>query len=902
MDEELVDSYRRNRPPTIRQPPQAVVHGSRHEGHLSTGSANQLQLPGQLPGQTRILARYLYQKIVERDWISSERRLASAFEHAPGVFVCAESGDGFAAHPQNTFPELSAICKRLNVPVIFTMRSETVDHFLERLLDNDVEVSLHPHHLILPVVQSLHSLATVDRSVRSRDGACFVREEGVLLVWSRSTDDLLAHAGDLEDKMIGAMLGRTFTIPKTPNSFVSQHHPSAWARNDSMSMLAKERESKDSGMLKESDFDIEDVEGQKVGPRPFILTQSIIVSLAFLLIIATTSGTVRDTLMQIRMLGSDGYPRIAMLAMTPMTVALCLFFFLIIINSVFQLLGPIKDIRSGNSRFYSSVKPDLKNHPKMQWPHITIQMPVYKEGLRGVIKPTIDSLLPAIAHYESLGGSASIVVAEDGFQAVPAELAELRGKFYQQHGIGWIARPPHGKDGFVRGGRFKKASNLNYALDFTLRVEDELLRLRKLRAQELSCSEDDLDADDEAACYDQALATMLKQDEGRTMAEGNVRMGDLILLIDSDTRVPVDCLSLAAMEFEESPEVAIIQHASGVLKVTDTWFEDCIAYFTDVIYLSIKFAVGNGDYAPFVGHNAFLRWKAMQDVRFTADDGRELFWSESHVSEDFDMALRLQTAGFAVRLATYDEGEFKEGVSLTIFDELLRWEKYSYGCSELLFHPIYYWLWKGPVTPMVWRIITCNMKVTAKFTIFAYVFTYYAIALALPLTIAMYFFIGWYQETYRLVTFEPWKVLIGVVVVFQLVCPTCFAIYRHRVGNKVFWKAIVESWKWSPFYLVFFAGISWHLGYALIAHLFCLPIEWSSTAKELEATGFFISFDRVLKTFKWSMLFSILMSGAMIYLALFAPTGWSINFMAGIIPLASQVAGHVLLPMLCLFH
>jgi hypothetical protein len=29
------------------------------------------------------------------------------------------------------------------------------------------------------------------------------------------------------------------------------------------------------------------------------------------------------------------------------------------------------------------------------------------------------------------------------------------------------------------------------------------------------------------------------------------------------------------MEMEESPEVAIIQHASGVLKVTDTWFEDC---------------------------------------------------------------------------------------------------------------------------------------------------------------------------------------------------------------------------------------------------------------------------------------------------------------------------------------
>ena len=78
-----------------------------------------------------------------------------------------------------------------------------------------------------------------------------------------------------------------------------------------------------------------------------------------------------------------------------------------------------------------------------------------------------------------------------------------------------------------------------------------------------------------------------------------------------------------------------------------------VTYFTNLIYLSIKFAVGNGDMAPFVGHNAFLRWKALQSVRFNGSDGREMFWSEDHVSEDFDMALRLQTAGFVVRLATY---------------------------------------------------------------------------------------------------------------------------------------------------------------------------------------------------------------------------------------------------------
>jgi cellulose synthase/poly-beta-1,6-N-acetylglucosamine synthase-like glycosyltransferase len=77
-----------------------------------------------------------------------------------------------------------------------------------------------------------------------------------------------------------------------------------------------------------------------------------------------------------------------------------------------------------------------------------------------------------------------------------------------------------------------------------------------------------------------------------------------------------------------------------------------VAYFTNQVYLLISFSVGSGDCAPFVGHNAFLRWKAIQSVSFI-EDGVEKFWSESHVSEDFDMSLRLQTAGFLVRLATY---------------------------------------------------------------------------------------------------------------------------------------------------------------------------------------------------------------------------------------------------------
>ena len=47
---------------------------------------------------------------------------------------------------------------------------------------------------------------------------------------------------------------------------------------------------------------------------------------------------------------------------------------------------------------------------------MTIQMPIYLEGFDFVIKPSIRSLLTAIAAYKAEGGSASLFVNDDGLQ------------------------------------------------------------------------------------------------------------------------------------------------------------------------------------------------------------------------------------------------------------------------------------------------------------------------------------------------------------------------------------------------------------------------------------------------------------------------------------------------------
>jgi hypothetical protein len=120
-----------------------------------------------------------------------------------------------------------------------------------------------------------------------------------------------------------------------------------------------------------------------------------------------------------------------------------------------------------------------------------------------------------------------------------------RRRHYAASNIGWCARPPHEKDGFVRKGRFKKASNMNYCLDFSNRVEDELSRLISQLAESRNTETRNITIKEENLLYQQAFDSTVSSDEGRTMAAGDVRLGEILLLIDCDTRV----VSLAILLF-----------------------------------------------------------------------------------------------------------------------------------------------------------------------------------------------------------------------------------------------------------------------------------------------------------------------------------------------------------------
>jgi len=380
----------------------------------------------------------------------------------------------------------------------------------------------------------------------------------------------------------------------------------------------------------------------------------------------------------------------------------------------------------------------------------------------------------------------------------------------------------------------------------------------------------------------------------------SLRIGEIILIVDSDTIVPEDCFRDAARELYECPEVAIIQHCSDVMQVAHHYFENGIAHFTRRINKCISLGCSNGDVAPFVGHNAFLRWSALQEAAFIDEaDGRKKIWSETNVSEDFNMALRLQMSGYIIRWATYANGDFKEGVSLTVEDELNRWQKYAYGCNEIIFNPIIQWWRKGPISAELHHFLWGNSPLHYKIGMMSYMFSYYGIGASALLTLLNYIILGFGLpvDGCYLASFEIW---LACAAVFGITGNVGFIVLEYRLGHRSIFSSLMETIVWIPFFFFFFGGISIHLSQALLAHLFSYNITWGATKKEVERSNFFLEVPKILKRFwvAWLLCF-IALAGMAILSTDLVPLEWQVpatTEWALIFPVAMVAGCHILFP------
>ncbi|KAF9782477.1 glycosyl transferase family group 2-domain-containing protein [Thelephora terrestris] len=759
-------------------------------------------------------------------------------------------------------------------------------------------------------IQIVDSMSMLPSADKEQCGA-FIRDERVMVVWTDDFDTIIPLAREFEEKLIKLVwqnrvaFSASNSTAQTPVDTSSDVRLNEKAESSPPESTVRDKVPKKSKwsfgwkLSSEGPVSPKDQDTEKGVPEyaprrmrmfaPFYNGLGCALSIFFI-------GSGVNIMLQEFVLDPT-YNRFGLLITAPFLMCVSIFFCLQVVANLSYFIGPVAQFHQ-NSTYYSAVKPQLNKDVDSNLPHVTIEMPVYKESLKETIALSVYSIKKAMQTYARQGGTSTIFVHDDGLQLISPEDREERIAFYADHNIGWVARPRHDNapDGFKRAGRFKKASNMNYGLRLSLMLEKHLAELQANGASdEFECLEDQ--------AMKLAVEEMYEESGSRFKpwaANGrSLRIGEVILIVDSDTIVPEDCFRDAARELAESPEVAIIQHESDVMQVAHHYFENGIAHFTRRINKAISMGTANGEVAPFVGHNAFLRWSALQDASFIDEaDGIRKIWSESHVSEDFDMALRLQLKSYIIRWATYSQGGFKEGVSLTCDDELNRWQKYAYGCNELIFNPLRKWWRLGPISKQLRVFLWSEAPVHYKVSMMSYMFSYYGIAVGATLSLLNYFLLGfavdvdgWYFHS-----FEIW---LACMVVFPASGNVSFSLLEYRLGHRSLLGAFLENFTWVPFFFIFFGGLSIHISQAILAHLFSYNITWGATKKEVERSNFWMEVPKILKRFWLSLVVSTLCVMTVIGFATkYVPSEWRIEKSSWslILPLMISAGSHILYP------
>jgi cellulose synthase/poly-beta-1,6-N-acetylglucosamine synthase-like glycosyltransferase len=465
----------------------------------------------------------------------------------------------------------------------------------------------------------------------------------------------------------------------------------------------------------------------------------------------------------------------------------------------------------------------------MTWPSVTIQIPVFREPFDTVIRPTLESARKAAERYRrKTGARCNVLVCDDGLlcfanndlegaladanRTPPAARSTAqsevlaRNAYYEDTDVAFVARPwPRpGVPGTERAGRFRKASNLNYALRLADRLEP---------GEPLS---------EEHARFRTALA---EHAFALGVSRGDVRVGEFIVQLDKDSVMPPDVIQATIPEFLADPTLAYTQHSTYPTN-EDRYFSAMVGWFTRLLFnlaISSKCLIP-GAMTPMLGHNLFLR---------RADLFRAGGWHEHSVCEDLDLMLRFHESGRHGKYICYPGHDFGEAVTRVYTEELEKFRRYAFGAAEAVVNPITEWERRGIVKES-WRRFCRSEHVRwyQVLDLFQFFFSLINIASIVPFAVIT-----------GLGIVHPYTALtMGLLslAVFSIVSLPAIYLLRRRGGmdampaNRV-WRSRYGAWK--AVLLQFSLGISF-IGYSMavmsgaLAHIFNRPLVFAETSSD----------------------------------------------------------------------
>ncbi|KAK3073136.1 hypothetical protein LTS18_014499, partial [Coniosporium uncinatum] len=253
-----------------------------------------------------------------------------------------------------------------------TVNSRIIKTFLQWSPDAvDVPLMNGLRVQILPTIEDLPK-------ARKHQFAAFIAAEQLLVVWDDEALNIIPRAKAIENELMELV----------------------WKTGDEGDEPEADGPVKKGPAVVETELDEET--GEYIEHRSTNIQNCVLVGFTLCIITILLGSGIRQLAQEIAV--DHGYARLAFLCLIPVQIFFTLFFAQVIVGCIAQIIGPIKQMTE-NSRYYSALLPRRLVGPNL--PHVTIQCPVYKEGLASVIAPTVKSIKQAISTYELQGGSAN---------------------------------------------------------------------------------------------------------------------------------------------------------------------------------------------------------------------------------------------------------------------------------------------------------------------------------------------------------------------------------------------------------------------------------------------------------------------------------------------------------------
>jgi len=474
--------------------------------------------------------------------------------------------------------------------------------------------------------------------------------------------------------------------------------------------------------------------------------------------------------------------------------------------------------------------PTFANRPLttegIKWPSVTIQIPTYREPFKEGIQPTLESARRAAERYrQKTGAFCNVLVCDDGLLCFAANdlegaLAEARKtppsaqtvaqsellariNYYEATDVAFVARPwpQSGVPGTERAGRFRKASNLNYAL-----------RLADSREPSEPLSED----------HARFRTTLSARARALGVSRGDVRVGEFIVQLDKDSVMAPDVIVATIPEFLADPTLGYTQHSTYPTN-EDRYFSAMMGWFTRLLFdlaIRSKCLIG-GSLVPMLGHNLMLR---------RADLFGAGGWHEHSVCEDLELMMRLHTMGKHGKYICYPGQDFGEAVTRVYTEELEKFRRYAFGAAEAVMNPITEWERRGIVKASWMRFCRSeHVRWYQVLDLLQFFFSLINIASIVPLAIVTG--LG-FAHPYRALSMGVLSfALFGIVSI-----PAMYMLRRGNLKNlqaNRLWRTRFGGWKAA--FLQFMLGFSF-IGCSLavlsggLAHLFNRPIVFGATS------------------------------------------------------------------------